>query len=68
MAEKDSISDVTHVVAPREPGRFVPRTPLGKELAYLRNHAIASGMRLLTEDEVLEEVKRRRGELNVVSI
>jgi hypothetical protein len=32
-------------------------------LATLRTRAIAAGMRLLTEDEVLEEVKRRRGEI-----
>lgn len=67
MAEKNSIFDVTQVIASREPGVFVPRTALGMKLAYLRNRAITSGMRLLTEDEVLEEVKRRRGELNVVS-
>lgn len=43
--------------------RFVPRTPLGKRLAALRAEAIASGMKLLSQDEVLQEVKRRRGEL-----
>jgi len=32
-------------------------------LASLRRRAVASGMRLLSEDEVLEEVRRRRGEL-----
>lgn len=42
---------------------FVPRTPLGKQLLSLRNKAIRSGMKLLSADEVLEEVKRRRGEL-----
>jgi len=42
---------------------FVPRTALGRKLLYLRNRAIAAGIRLLTEDEVLEEVRRRRGEI-----
>jgi hypothetical protein len=42
---------------------FVPRTPLGRKLWDIRNRAIAAGIRLLTEDEVLEEVRRRRGEI-----
>jgi hypothetical protein len=42
---------------------FVPRTALGRKLLDLRNRAIAAGIRLLTEDEVLEEVRRRRGEI-----
>lgn len=42
---------------------FIARTALGKRLVALRTKAIAAGMRLLTEDEVLEEVRRRRGEL-----
>lgn len=33
----------------------------GKRLYALRTKAVASGMRLLSENEVLEEVKRRRG-------
>jgi hypothetical protein len=41
---------------------FVPRTDLGKRLVALRNKAIAAGMQLLSEEEVLEEVKRRREE------
>ena len=40
---------------------FVPKTELGKKLYALRMQAIASGMKLLSQDEVLEEVKRRRG-------
>jgi len=39
----------------------VERTALGKRLAALRAKAIDAGMRLLTEEEVLVEVKRRRG-------
>lgn len=41
---------------------FVPRTPLGRKLLSLRIRAIEAGMKLLSADEVLEEVKRRRGE------
>jgi hypothetical protein len=46
-----------------EPREFVPRTEFGKRLVALRAKAMASGMRLLSEDEILEEVRRRRGEL-----
>ena len=42
---------------------FTPRTELGKRLAALRAKAVLTGMKLLSEEEVLEEVKRRRGEL-----
>lgn len=41
---------------------FVPRTTLVEKLLSLRNISIASGMKLLFEDEILDEVKRRRGE------
>lgn len=43
---------------------FIPRTALGRALASIRKSAIASGMRLLSEEEILEEVKIRRRELN----
>jgi hypothetical protein len=42
---------------------FAPRTALGAQLLSIRNRAITSGMKLLSEEEVLEEVRRRRGEL-----
>lgn len=60
--EKGS-SQTTEVIFPGERKEFVPRTTLGRKLTSLRRRAIASGMRLLSEDEVLEEVRRRRGEL-----
>lgn len=44
-------------------GGFIPRTDLGKRLVALRSKAIAAGMLLLDEDEILEEVRRRRGEI-----
>jgi len=40
---------------------FTPRTEFGKRLYALRTKAIVAGMKLLSEEEVLEEVKRRRG-------
>ena len=42
---------------------FIPRTALGKRLYVLRTKAVLAGMKLLSEEEVLEEVKRRRGEM-----
>ncbi|MFH0824564.1 MAG: hypothetical protein V2B18_17560 [Pseudomonadota bacterium] len=42
---------------------FIPRTRLGEKLLRLRNQAVAEGLELLSEDEVIEEIKRRRGEL-----
>ena len=61
---------VTMPDLPREgAGRplFTPRTELGKRLSVLRTKAVLGGMKLLSEDEVLEEVKRRRGELSAES-
>lgn len=37
--------------------------PLGKRLMALRQKAITEGIELLTTDEILAEVKRRRGEI-----
>lgn len=39
---------------------FIPKTEFGKRLYAIRMEAIKAGMKLLSEDEVLEEVKRRR--------
>ena len=41
---------------------FVARTPLGKRLVEIRQRAIASGLRLLTEEGIRLEVEQRRGE------
>lgn len=38
-------------------------TPLGKRLMALRQKAITEGIELLTTDEILAEIKRRRGEI-----
>lgn len=53
---------ITVVNFPGERGEFIPRTALGARLLSLRNRAVASGMRLLSEDEILDEVRHRRGE------
>jgi len=55
---------ITEVISLGEQKEFVPRTAFGRKLLSLRKRAIASGMQLLSEDEVLEEVRRRRGETN----
>jgi hypothetical protein len=50
--------------SPKRTKEPVPRTPLGKRLLALRRKAIEGGMRLLDQDEVLEEIRRRRGEVD----
>ena len=54
---------VNRKIIVRHKDGFTPRTALGMKLMSLRNRAIASGMKLLSEDEILNEVRRRRGEL-----
>lgn len=63
VSGEKSTSQATEVTPSHWETEFIPRTALGKTLVALRTKAIAAGMRLLTEDEVLEEVKRRRGEI-----
>lgn len=41
---------------------FTPKTLLVKELLAIRNKAISSGMRLLSNDEIIQEVQNIRGE------
>ncbi len=50
-------------IIPEVTEEFVPRTPLGRKLLSLRIRAIEAGMKLLSADEVIEEVRRRRGEI-----
>ena len=64
VAPGRSTSQATVVLLSRWRSEFTPQTEFGKRLYALRSKAIAAGMRLLSADEVLEEVKRRRGELN----
>lgn len=41
-----------------------PRTALGERLGELRARAIADGMRLLSWDDIEEELRQRRGYLS----
>lgn len=46
-----------------EKRKYQPRTALGERLIAIREQAIAKGLRLLNADEIIEEVRRRRGEI-----
>ncbi|HQE20894.1 MAG TPA: hypothetical protein PK409_03080 [Thermosynergistes sp.] len=63
VSREKSTAQVTEVISSKWETGFTPQTVLGKKLIALRNKAIAAGVQLLSEEEVLEEVKRRRGEL-----
>jgi len=41
---------------------YKPKTPLGRKLVAIRAQAIAQGLRLLTEDEIRDEISHRRGD------
>jgi hypothetical protein len=43
--------------------RWKPKTVWGKKLAALRAAHVASGAKLLTPEEILEEIRERRGGL-----
>ncbi len=66
VREEDMTCRITEISFPEEAAadEFVPRTPLGRKLLALRNQAIQKGLNLLAENEVLEEVRRRRGEID----
>jgi hypothetical protein len=63
VEREKSTCQATEVFASRWEVSFTPRTTLGKRLYALRTKAIIAGMKILSEEEVLEEVKRRRGEI-----
>lgn len=63
VAKSRSTSQILDVRLAEWSGAFVPHTDLGKRLVALRNKAIAAGTQLLSEEEILEEVKQRRGGL-----
>jgi len=63
VEEERSTCQSINVFPARWEKGFIPRTDLGQRLYALRTKAIAAGMKLLSEEEVLEEVKRRRGEI-----
>lgn len=47
-----------------EKPRYRPRTALGKRLIAIREQAIAKGLRLMNVGEIIEEIRRRRGEID----
>jgi hypothetical protein len=55
------VNDVS--TAPERKAEFIPKTALVKKLVDIRRRAIASGMKLLSSDEILDEIHRRRGEV-----
>jgi hypothetical protein len=46
---------------PKVESEFLPQTSLGKKLWEIRQRAIANGMKLLTEEELEQELAERRG-------
>ncbi|MFH0958512.1 MAG: hypothetical protein V1897_07385 [Pseudomonadota bacterium] len=61
---EEMIDNIREVHSQIEKIRFIPRSDLGRKLLELRKKAIDEGMQLLSADEILEEVRRRRGEQN----
>ena len=51
-----SESDATALIT-----EYIPQTPLAKKLWEIRNRAIASGIQLLNEPEIEQELAERRG-------
>ena len=60
----DSSIRACHITArgDTEKRAYLPKTALGKRLMALRNQAIAKGLPLLNASEIVEEIRRRRGE------
>jgi len=48
-------------VEPAQPLNYKPRTLLGEKLLALRRDILATGARLLEQDEVEKEIVERRG-------
>lgn len=56
-------SQVSEITSPTARPAYVPKTTLGKKLFALRQRAIGRGTTLLTENQIIEEVMRRRGDV-----
>lgn len=50
--------------SPSEVESFSPQTSRGRRLLALRQKIITAGIPLLTPEEIEEEVRERRGEMN----
>lgn len=44
-----------------DPSEFVPQTPMGKKLWEIRQKIVESGVPLLSEEELEQELAERRG-------
>ncbi len=62
IAHTSAASQVSSVNVVFTSEMWTPRTTLGRRLLELREQAISKGMKLLSQNEVLAEVRRRRGE------
>jgi len=62
VEQEKSTCQATEVFSSQWETVFTPQTDLGKRLYALRIKAVNAGMKLLSEEEILEEIKRRRGE------
>jgi hypothetical protein len=72
LPERETLSGppaATTMAAPVEPPaadalieHYQPRTELGRKLIELRQAYLASGGKLMTQDEILADVRQRRGE------
>jgi hypothetical protein len=47
----------------KKPLKYQPKTALGERLMAIRENAIAKGLPLLNADEISEEIRRRRGDI-----
>lgn len=56
MEALKSESDATAIIT-----EYIPQTPLAKKLWEIRTRAIASGIKLLNEAEIEQELAERRG-------
>jgi len=54
--------DIPVAIAPAAHTSFQPQSELGRRLFAVRQQAISVGMPTLTQDEVLTELRQRRGE------
>jgi hypothetical protein len=58
---QEQVLEMVRSLLPQPAAAFVPETPLAKKLWEIRQRAIANGMKLLTEEELEQELAERRG-------
>ncbi|MUG97296.1 hypothetical protein F7734_35195 [Scytonema sp. UIC 10036] len=57
---QDRVLQLAQTLKPQP--EFVPQTPLGKKLWEIRQRIIASGVPLLSDEELEQELAERRGD------